>query len=81
MRHRVALLALSLAFLTFAQAYGAQPVTAQTAVEPQHLTVATKEIEPFVFVDGHVVTGFSIELWDALPRKQTSPMNTRSSIP
>jgi ABC-type amino acid transport substrate-binding protein len=39
---------------------------AQDDQTPQAITVVTKEIEPFVFVDGEEVSGFSIDLWQAL---------------
>jgi polar amino acid transport system substrate-binding protein len=32
----------------------------------ERLSIATKEIEPFVFVSGEELSGFSIDLWDAL---------------
>jgi polar amino acid transport system substrate-binding protein len=38
---------------------------AQDSQDRQVVTVATKEIEPFVFVDGGNVSGFSIDLWQA----------------
>jgi len=39
---------------------------AQSSEDPRHLKVATKEIEPFVFINGNELSGFSIDLWDAL---------------
>ena len=39
---------------------------AQDGRNPQAITVVTKDIEPFVFVDGQEVSGFSIDLWQAL---------------
>jgi ABC-type amino acid transport substrate-binding protein len=39
---------------------------AQDSPDPQAITVVTKDIEPFVFVDGEEVSGFSIDLWKAL---------------
>jgi ABC-type amino acid transport substrate-binding protein len=39
---------------------------AQDAQNQQTIKVATKEIEPFVFVDGQEVSGFSVDLWQAL---------------
>jgi ABC-type amino acid transport substrate-binding protein len=39
---------------------------AQDGQNPEAVTVVTKDIEPFVFVDGQEVSGFSIDLWQAL---------------
>lgn len=42
--------------------------SAQTDDENK-LTVVTKEIEPFVFVNGDQVSGFSIDLWESIARE------------
>ncbi len=41
-------------------------VFAQSDEDKEPVKVVTKEIEPFVFVDGEDVSGFSIDLWNAL---------------
>ena len=43
-----------------------QNLLAQGDDVPEKISVVTKEIEPFVFVDGNEVSGFSIDLWQAL---------------
>ena len=47
-------------------ASSAEPIRAQDGQAPQALTIVTKEIEPFVFVNQGEVSGFSIDLWRAL---------------
>ena len=42
---------------------------AQSDDDQEPLKVVTKEIEPFVFVVGEGVSGFSIDLWEALARE------------
>lgn len=44
-------------------------VFAQSDEEQEPVTVVTKEIEPFVFIDGDEVSGFSIDLWHALAQE------------
>lgn len=46
------------------------------APPPDVLRVATREIKPFVFVDGARLTGFSIELWQEISRQ----MNVKSEF-
>ncbi|MFL7869238.1 MAG: transporter substrate-binding domain-containing protein, partial [Anaerolineales bacterium] len=47
-------------------AQGVMPTAAQDGETQEPIKVVTKEIEPFVFVDEEQVSGFSIDLWQAL---------------
>lgn len=47
-------------------AHGVNPIAAQDGETQEPIKAVTKEIEPFVFVDGQEVSGFSIDLWQAL---------------
>lgn len=62
---RVAVLVVSACVLTILAISGHQ-VFAQREEGQEPIKVVTKEIEPFVFVNGELVGGFSIDLWEAL---------------
>lgn len=64
----------------------AKPALAQTEsneavsdfVDPRApIQVVTKPIEPFVYVDGHIAQGFSIDLWQAVADVLERPYETR----
>ena len=52
-----------------ASAHSPLTVGPQENEPAEELTVAVKTIEPFVFVEGTRVTGFSIELWDEIANR------------
>lgn len=65
MRRIAAGLSISMTLIAFLTITGYQTF-AQSDQKQESVTVVTKEIEPFVFVDGEKVIGFSVDLWRAL---------------
>ena len=65
MRRIAAGLSISITLILFLTVTGHQ-MLAQSEQREQPIAVVIKEIEPFVFVDGENVSGFSIDLWQAL---------------
>jgi ABC-type amino acid transport substrate-binding protein len=54
--------------VTLGSSLGATAVAAENAAQGKVLRVAVKPIEPFVFKQGTQLSGFSIDLWNAVAR-------------
>lgn len=67
---RVALWLAAAVVLLSGLVLGVQPVAGQSETpEDAPLRVVTKEIEPFVFIDGTNPVGFSIDLWEEVAKE------------
>src|SRR5512138_621096 len=62
---------------------GASPSLAASQASQQRLRVATREIPPFVYKENNRLTGFSIDLWQAIAdeMKVGSSLVEYSTIP
>src|SRR5215813_13007348 len=58
--------AISMVLVVAAIGLGANLAIAQETFQGKPLRVAVKPIEPFVFRNGTELTGFSIDLWNAI---------------